>query len=67
MVTRDKPIGGIGQFLKKNLSMEAEKSLFMYVKQTFSPTPDVEIGTLYDCFGSDGRLVLHYCMTEAYG
>ena len=66
-VTRDKTIGAITNFVKKPLKMEAHQTLFMYVKQTFSPSADVEVGKLYDCFGSDGQLVLHFCMTEAWG
>ena len=66
-VTRDKTVGSIANFVKKPLKMEAHQTLFMYVKQTFAPSADVEVGKLYDCFGSDGQLVLHYCMTEAWG
>ena len=66
-VTRDKTLGSIANFVKKPLKMEAHQTLFMYVKQTFAPAADVEVGKLYDCFGSDGQLVLHYCMTEAWG
>ncbi|XP_041362943.1 ubiquitin-like protein ATG12 isoform X2 [Gigantopelta aegis] len=42
-------------------------SWFFYVNQTFSPSPDTEVGVLFDCFGSDGKLVLHYCLTQAWG
>jgi len=47
--------------------MEAGQTLFFYVKQTFAPAADVDVGTVYDSFGSDGKLVLHYCATEAWG
>ena len=66
---------------------------FLYVNQSFAPSPDVEVGTLYDvsvhrkslchwicievcqnvfylsfqCFGSDRKLVLHYCKSQAWG
>uniref|UniRef100_A0A8C5UBA8 Ubiquitin-like protein ATG12 n=1 Tax=Malurus cyaneus samueli TaxID=2593467 RepID=A0A8C5UBA8_9PASS len=40
---------------------------FIYVNQSFAPSPDQEVGTLYECFGSDGKLVLHYCKTQAWG
>ncbi|KAF2986764.1 hypothetical protein EK904_004725 [Melospiza melodia maxima] len=33
-------------------------SRFIYVNQSFAPSPDQEVGTLYECFGSDGKLVL---------
>ncbi len=40
---------------------------FLYVNQSFAPAPDVDVGTLYECFGSDGKLVLHYCRSQAWG
>lgn len=40
---------------------------FIYVNQSFAPSPDQEVGTLYECFGSDGKLVLHYCKSQAWG
>lgn len=67
MVTRDRTVGGICQFLKTQLKVELESTLFLYVKQTFSPSADVTLGTLYDCFGSEGRLVFHYSTTESWG
>ena len=48
-------------------SCETNESLFVYVNQSFSPAPDTEIRVLYDCFGSDGKLVLYYCKTQAWG
>ncbi|XP_061874302.1 ubiquitin-like protein ATG12 isoform X2 [Colius striatus] len=42
-------------------------NMFIYVNQSFAPSPDQEVGTLYECFGSDGKLVLHYCKTQAWG
>uniref|UniRef100_A0A8C6RA32 Ubiquitin-like protein ATG12 n=1 Tax=Nannospalax galili TaxID=1026970 RepID=A0A8C6RA32_NANGA len=38
-----------------------------YVNQSFAPSPDQEVGTLCKCFGSDGKLVLHYCKSQAWG
>nr|KAF6439784.1 autophagy related 12 [Rousettus aegyptiacus] len=43
------------------------KPMFIYVNQSFAPSPDQEVGTLYECFGSDGKLVLHYCKSQAWG
>ncbi|XP_031643127.1 ubiquitin-like protein ATG12 isoform X1 [Oncorhynchus kisutch] len=40
---------------------------FIYVNQSFSPSPDQEVGVLFECFGSDGKLVLHYCKSQAWG
>ncbi|XP_078511044.1 ubiquitin-like protein ATG12 [Lissotriton helveticus] len=54
-------------FIKKFLKLEPSEQLFIYVNQSFAPSPDQEVGTLYECFGSDGKLVLHYCKSQAWG
>lgn len=40
---------------------------FLYVNQTFAPSPDQNVKNLYDCYESNGRLVLYYCKTQAWG
>ncbi|KAH8415549.1 hypothetical protein KR222_004560, partial [Zaprionus bogoriensis] len=40
---------------------------FLYVNQTFAPAPDQIIKNLYDCHGTNGKLVLYYCKTQAWG
>lgn len=54
-------------FIKKFLKLEPSEQLIIYVNQSFAPSPDQEVGTLYECFGSDGKLVLHYCKSQAWG
>uniref|UniRef100_A0A2I3RF84 Ubiquitin-like protein ATG12 n=1 Tax=Pan troglodytes TaxID=9598 RepID=A0A2I3RF84_PANTR len=49
------------------LKLVASEQLFIYVNQSFAPSPDQEVGTLSECFGSDGKLVLHYCKSQAWG
>ncbi|ESO89135.1 hypothetical protein LOTGIDRAFT_106494, partial [Lottia gigantea] len=66
-VDRNKAVGWVSEFIKRYLKFTATDSLFLYVNQSFSPSPDTEIGVLFDCFGSDGKLVLHYCKTQAWG
>ncbi|GCB85576.1 hypothetical protein scyTo_0026253 [Scyliorhinus torazame] len=66
-VERVRTIQGLSQFIKKFLKVEATEQLFIYVNQTFAPPPDQDVGTLYECFGSDGKLVLHYCKSHAWG
>ena len=39
----------------------------MYVNQAFAPSPDQTLNNLYECFGSDGNLVLHYSKNQAWG
>lgn len=40
---------------------------FLYVNQTFAPAPDQTVKNLYDCYGADGKLVIHYCKSQAWG
>ncbi|CAF1171121.1 unnamed protein product [Rotaria sordida] len=66
---RTKTIGHIVEFLKKymHLDTQQQQQLFLYVNQAFSPALDTTIGSVNDCFSSEGTLVLHYALTEAWG
>ncbi|XP_006882128.1 PREDICTED: ubiquitin-like protein ATG12-like isoform X1 [Elephantulus edwardii] len=66
-VERTRTIQGLIDFIKKFLKLMASEQLFIYVNQSFAPSPDQEVGTLYEYFGSDGKLVLHYCKSQAWG
>ncbi|XP_047493111.1 autophagy protein 12-like [Penaeus chinensis] len=66
-VEGEKPVGWVAEFIRRYLKLEASDSLFVYVNQSFAPSPDQIIRNLYECFGSDGKLVLHYCKTQAWG
>ena len=66
---RSKTIGHIADFLRKymQLDVQQQKQLFLYVNQAFAPALDTTIGAVNDCFSSEGTLVLHYSLTEAWG
>ncbi|XP_071547786.1 autophagy protein 12-like [Panulirus ornatus] len=66
-VEGEKPVGWVAEFIRKYLKLESSDTLFVYVNQSFAPAPDQIIRNLYECFGSDGKLVLHYCKTQAWG
>lgn len=66
-VDSDKPIGWIVEFIKKYLKLEPNEKLFLYVNQTFAPSPDQLVKNLYECYSTEGKLVLHYCKTQAWG
>lgn len=57
----------ITSFIRKKLELHKSDSLFVYVNQSFAPSPDQSVRNLFDCFGSDGKLVLAYCRTPAWG
>ncbi|GFS23249.1 ubiquitin-like protein ATG12 [Elysia marginata] len=66
-VDRTKKISWVADFIKKYIKSDPSESLFLYVNQSFAPAPDTDLGSIFDCFGSDGKLVLHYCRTQAWG
>ncbi|XP_025417201.1 ubiquitin-like protein ATG12 [Sipha flava] len=67
MVEKEKTVAAIIEFLRKLLKMESSETLFLYVNQAFAPQPDQTMKNLFDCYNTDGRLVLHYCKTQAWG
>jgi len=66
-VDGSKQVAYIIEFIRKYIKCEPQDSLFVYVGQCFAPTPDQTLQNLYNCFGADGKLVLHYCKTQAWG
>ena len=67
MVDRDKPISWIITFIRKYLKLQVSESLYVYVNQAFSPSPDQTVGNLADCFSQDSKLVLYYSRGQAWG
>ncbi|KAL6030726.1 hypothetical protein STEG23_028885 [Scotinomys teguina] len=47
-VERTRTIQGLIDFIKKFLKLVASEQLFIYVNQSFAPSPDQEVGTLYE-------------------
>ena len=66
-IDESKTIFWVIQFIKKYLKLEDKDTIFLYVAQAFSPSPDQQIKNLYECFGADNKLVLHYSKTPAWG
>ncbi|XP_035734788.1 autophagy protein 12-like [Vespa mandarinia] len=66
-VNQDNQIGKISDFIRKYLKLESSERLFLYVNQTFAPAPDQTVKNLYDCYGADGKLIIHYCKSPAWG
>ncbi|CAL7941738.1 unnamed protein product [Xylocopa violacea] len=66
-VSQDYCIGRISDFIRRYLKLDTNEKLFLYVNQTFAPAPDQVVKNLYDCYGADGKLILHYCKSQAWG
>jgi len=54
-------------FLRKQLKYKPEESLYIFVNSSFMPNPEEIVGTLYKCFQNNGKLVINYSGTQAWG
>ncbi|KAH7656531.1 ubiquitin-like protein ATG12 protein [Dioscorea alata] len=52
------------EFLRRQLHRD---TLFVYVNSAFSPSPDELVIDLYNNFGFDGKLVVNYACSMAWG
>ncbi|VDK39438.1 unnamed protein product [Taenia asiatica] len=67
-VARSDTLSAITSFLFKYLNLVPHKdNLFIFVSSSFTPPLDTELGTLYDCFSTEGMLILQYCKSQAWG
>jgi len=64
---RTRDVKSVNEWLKKFMKLDPKEQLFFYVNQEFAPSLDTEIGTIFDCFAVEHKLVLHYCTTPAWG
>lgn len=62
-----KVIYEVEKFLRKSFQINAEQSLYLYCGSGFSPTPDQLLQDLFDCFQSNGELIIFYGIQEAWG
>jgi ubiquitin-like protein ATG12 len=67
LLDRTKNVHYITEWLKKFMKLDPKDSLFLYVNQEFAPSPDADIGTIYDCFRIGNTVIFHYCITPAWG
>ncbi|KAL0479491.1 autophagy-related protein ATG12 [Acrasis kona] len=66
-INTNSPFREVIGFIRKQLKMKNDQSLFLYCNQAFCPNPDELVGDLYKTFGSDKMLVISYCNTAAWG
>jgi len=52
------------QYLQKKAKLDQP---FVYLRESFSPSLDEKISTLYEAYGNEGRLVINYSRTPAWG
>ncbi|CAK4067495.1 unnamed protein product [Aphanomyces euteiches] len=66
-VNGNDPLSNVYIFLRKQLRLKDEDSLFVYCNNAFAPTPDQRMSELFECFQINGLLVLNYSRTQAWG
>ncbi len=66
-VGRTDTVCSITDFIRRYLKLRPQDSLFIYVTQSFAPPPDTQLGTLFACYGLEGKLILNYCKAQAWG
>ena len=49
------------------VSLSLASSQFMYLNSSFSPSLDERIGTLHEAYNVDGKLIVNYSTTPAWG
>uniref|UniRef100_A0A914QRS7 Ubiquitin-like protein ATG12 n=1 Tax=Panagrolaimus davidi TaxID=227884 RepID=A0A914QRS7_9BILA len=56
-------------FLQKALKLDPSESIYIFVSQSFAPSPDHTLSNLHQCFSASptSNLVLHYAKTCAWG
>uniref|UniRef100_A0A914E925 Ubiquitin-like protein ATG12 n=1 Tax=Acrobeloides nanus TaxID=290746 RepID=A0A914E925_9BILA len=66
-VEGDHTIAWLVAFIKKYLNIDVDSSLFLFMNQSFSPSPDHTLSSLHQCFTTSDKLVIHYSTTNAWG
>lgn len=66
-IAANQPFGVLVSFIRRRLKYEKSQSLHCYVNSSFSPGLDEVIGDLAERFGIEGRLIVDYCHTVAFG
>ncbi|KAK3848596.1 MAG: putative autophagy-related protein 12 [Linnemannia gamsii] len=66
-ITASNKFMAVIQFLRRELNYQQADPLFLYVNSAFSPAPDEIVNNLYKCFNTDGKLIVNYCTSPAWG
>ncbi|XP_024861571.1 uncharacterized protein si:ch211-149k23.9 isoform X1 [Kryptolebias marmoratus] len=57
-VDRGRTVQSLAQFISRFLKFDANEQLFIYVNQSFAPSPDQEVGVLFDGLWADSEAML---------
>eukprot|EP01120_Amphizonella_sp_Union-15-10_P002410 TRINITY_DN12616_c0_g1_i1.p1 TRINITY_DN12616_c0_g1~~TRINITY_DN12616_c0_g1_i1.p1 ORF type:complete len:111 (-),score=24.34 TRINITY_DN12616_c0_g1_i1:63-395(-) len=54
-------------FLRAQLKYKPTDPLFLFINSTFQPAPDEIVADLFLCFHNNGKMVVNYSSTVAWG
>lgn len=68
-ISYHQPMATLIKFITRKLkkSLPAGATLYCYVNNSFSPSPDEVIGTLFEHFAHGDELLVSYCTVVAFG
>ncbi|KAG8718929.1 hypothetical protein FRC12_011937 [Ceratobasidium sp. 428] len=66
-ISSSQPFQAIVKFLRGQLGLKSGDPLFTYINLSFAPAPDERISNLFKSFAVDGKLIVNYCSTAAWG
>lgn len=66
-ITAAEPFKTVIDFLRGQLKLKTSDTLFLYINQAFSPSPDELVANLNRMFATDSKLDIFYCRTPAWG
>ncbi|KAG0370948.1 hypothetical protein BGZ54_002447 [Gamsiella multidivaricata] len=66
-ITASNKFMAVIQFLRRELNYKHSDPLFLYINSAFSPAPDEIVNNLFKSFNTDGKLIVNYCTSPAWG
>jgi len=66
-VDQSKTVQWMAKWIKNKLKSQTSDSIIIFTAQHFAPPLDQQVGNLYDCFGANDKLVVHYATQPAWG
>lgn len=65
-ILSNQTISTLSKFLVKKLKLKNE-IIYLYIQNSFQPTPDEKIGDLFNLFQTNNELTVNYCYNVAFG
>lgn len=65
-ISSSQTVATIARFITKRLRIRTGV-IYLYIQNSFTPTPDETVGDLYALFKTNNELVVNYCETVAFG